>query len=54
MLPGARIGKHVVVAGGAVVTAGEVPDFSIVAGVPAKVVRRYEPGSGWVSVNSKR
>jgi acetyltransferase-like isoleucine patch superfamily enzyme len=54
VLPGARIGRNVVVAGGAVVTAGEVPDFSIVAGVPAKVVRRYEPGSGWVTVNSKR
>ena len=53
VLPGARIGRNVVVAGGAVVTAGEVPDFSIVAGVPAKVVRRYEPGSGWVS-RSKR
>ena len=48
VLPGARIGRNVVVAGGAVVTAGKVPDFSIVAGVPAKVVRRYEPGSGWV------
>ncbi len=48
VLPGARLGRNVVVAGGAVVTAGDVPDFSIVAGVPAKVVRRYEPGSGWV------
>ena len=54
VLPGARLGRNVVVAGGAVVTAGEVPDFSIVAGVPAKVVRRYEPGSGWVPMNSKR
>ena len=54
VLPGARIGRNVVVAGGAVVTAGEVPDFSIVAGVPAKVVRRYESGSGWVPTNSKR
>jgi acetyltransferase-like isoleucine patch superfamily enzyme len=53
VLPGARIGKHVVIAGGAVVTAGEVPDFSVIAGVPARVVRRYEPGAGWVSVADK-
>ena len=54
VLPGSRIGKHVVVAAGAVVPAGEVPDFSVVAGVPARVVRRYEPGEGWVSVADKR
>ena len=53
VLPGSRIGKHVVIAGGAVVTAGEVPDYSVVAGVP-HVVRRYEPGAGWVSVADKR
>jgi acetyltransferase-like isoleucine patch superfamily enzyme len=49
VLPGSRIGKHVVVAGGAVVAGGELPDFSVVAGVPARVVRRYEPGRGWYS-----
>lgn len=34
---GARIGDHAVVAMGAVVT-GEVPDWAIVAGVPARVI----------------
>ena len=48
VLPGSHIGKHVVVAGGAVVAGGEIPDYSVVAGVPAKVVRRHEPGRGWV------
>jgi acetyltransferase-like isoleucine patch superfamily enzyme len=46
ILPGSRIGRHVTVAGGAVVR-GEIPDNSVVAGVPAKVVRRYVDGEGW-------
>jgi acetyltransferase-like isoleucine patch superfamily enzyme len=46
ILPGARIGRHVVVAAGAVVT-GEVPDYCVVAGVPARVVRRFVEGEGW-------
>lgn len=36
--PGAVVGNHVVVAAGAVVT-GVVPDYAVVAGVPARVVR---------------
>jgi acetyltransferase-like isoleucine patch superfamily enzyme len=36
-----------------VVTAGVVPDNSVIAGVPARVVRRHEPGAGWVSVADK-
>jgi acetyltransferase-like isoleucine patch superfamily enzyme len=46
ILPGARIGRNVVVAAGAVVR-GEVPDRCVVAGIPARVVREYVPGSGW-------
>ncbi len=46
VLPGARIGRNVVVAAGSVVR-GEVPDHCVVAGVPARVVREYIPGSGW-------
>ncbi|WP_461009484.1 acyltransferase [Streptomyces capparidis] len=46
ILPGATLGRNVVVAAGAVVR-GTVPDFSVVAGAPAKVVRRYVPDSGW-------
>jgi len=44
ILPGARIGDHCVVAAGAVVRGGELPPWSVVAGVPAKVVGdRREP-----------
>lgn len=48
VLPGARIGRNVVVAAGSVVR-GEVPDHAVVAGNPARVVRRLEPGVGWVT-----
>jgi acetyltransferase-like isoleucine patch superfamily enzyme len=46
VLPGAAIGRNVVVAAGSVVR-GVVPDRCVVAGVPARVVREYVPGSGW-------
>ncbi|MGW2561485.1 acyltransferase [Streptomyces sp. NPDC001514] len=46
ILPGARIGRNVVVAAGAVVR-GEVPDHAVVAGAPAKVVRRWDAEQGW-------
>jgi acetyltransferase-like isoleucine patch superfamily enzyme len=39
---GVTIGKHSVVAGGAVVTKS-VPPFSVVAGNPAKVIKHYNP-----------
>lgn len=42
VLPGVTIGEGVVVAAGAVVTRS-VPANALVAGVPAKVVRRFEP-----------
>jgi len=48
ILPGARIGRQVVVGAGSVVR-GEIPDHAVVAGVPARVVRTFEPGVGWVS-----
>jgi acetyltransferase-like isoleucine patch superfamily enzyme len=46
ILPGADIGRHVAVAAGSVVR-GAVPDHAVVAGVPARVVRRYIDGEGW-------
>lgn len=39
ILPGVTIGRHVVVAAGAVVTK-DVPDYSLVAGVPAKEIKK--------------
>jgi acetyltransferase-like isoleucine patch superfamily enzyme len=46
VLPGATIGRNVVVAAGSVVR-GVVPDRCVVAGVPARVVREYVRGNGW-------
>ena len=44
ILPGVTIGKHVVVAAGAVVTK-DVPDNCIVGGVPAKVIKQLAVSS---------
>ena len=45
VLPGLRVGRNAVVAAGAVVTK-DVPDYSVVVGNPARVVRQYDPASG--------
>ncbi|NEB78545.1 acyltransferase [Streptomyces sp. SID14478] len=47
VLPGTRLGRNVTVAGGAVVR-GEFPDHCVIAGVPARIVRRYVPDRGWL------
>ena len=44
VMPGVTVGKAAVVASGAVVVAG-VPAFSMVAGNPAKVIKRFSPPS---------
>ena len=43
VLPGVKIGKHCVIGANSVVNR-DVPDFSIAAGVPARVIRKYDPG----------
>ncbi len=48
ILPGTRLGRHTVVAAGAVVS-GEFPDYAVLAGVPARLVRRHD-GENWVRV----
>lgn len=45
VLPGAHIGRHVAVAAGSVVT-GDLPDFSVAAGAPARVIRQWD-GEHW-------
>ena len=40
--PGVTIGEYAVVAAGAVVTK-DVPDYAVVGGVPAKVIRYQDP-----------
>lgn len=41
ILPGARIGEHVVIAANSVVR-GEIPSFTVAAGAPAKVVKEMQ------------
>ncbi len=50
VLPGTTIGEHCVVAAGAVVR-GHVPDRCVIAGVPAKIVRKWSEDEGWTSVD---
>jgi acetyltransferase-like isoleucine patch superfamily enzyme len=50
VLPGATIGRHVVIGANSVVR-GEIPDFCVAAGNPARIIRelrpvREHPGSG--------
>ena len=50
ILSGVTIGEHCIIAAGAVVTK-DVPPYSIVAGIPAKVIKRYDSVCNkWVSV----
>jgi acetyltransferase-like isoleucine patch superfamily enzyme len=50
ILPGTVLGRNVVVGAGAVVR-GTFPDRCVVAGVPARIVRRYVAGRGWINGN---
>jgi lipopolysaccharide O-acetyltransferase len=53
VLPGVRIGKHCVVGANSVVT-GDLPDYSVAVGAPARVVRRYNSGTGeWERVTKQ-
>ncbi len=51
VLPGARIGKHVVIGANSVVS-GEIPDYSVAVGSPARVVKRWTAEQGWFSLES--
>ena len=45
ILPGSKIGDHVVIGANSVVT-GEIPSYSVAVGSPARVVRQYD-GNSW-------
>jgi acetyltransferase-like isoleucine patch superfamily enzyme len=49
VLPGATIGRHCVVGANSVVV-GDLPDFTVAVGAPARAIRRYEPDVGWIAV----
>jgi carbonic anhydrase/acetyltransferase-like protein (isoleucine patch superfamily) len=46
ILPGTTLGRNTVVGAGAVVR-GTFPDHAVLAGVPARVVRVWDPDAGW-------
>jgi len=46
ILPGTTIGANCTIAAGAVVR-GEIPDHSVVAGVPGRVIRSWTRADGW-------
>jgi len=52
VLPGARIGRNVAVGAGSVVV-GEIPDHCVAVGVPARVVKQYVAGDGWIATNAR-
>ncbi len=52
VLPGADIGRHVAVGAGSVVS-GALPDFCLAVGSPARVIRRYVTGEGWVRAHER-
>lgn len=39
---GTKLGRHCVVGAGAVIK-GEFPDYSVIVGIPGKIVKRYSP-----------
>ena len=52
VLPGARIGRNVAVGAGSVVV-GELPDHCVAVGVPARVIKQYVAGDGWVATEDR-
>lgn len=52
ILPGTRIGRHVTVGANSVVS-GVIPDYCVVAGAPARIVKRYDAATGqWLKTDS--
>lgn len=52
ILPGSKIGKHCIIGANSVVK-GSFPDYSVIAGAPAKIVKRYNfKSSQWQHTNS--
>lgn len=53
IVAGVTVGKHCIVAGGSVVTK-DVPDYAVVGGNPAKILKQYNVDNGqWERVSKK-
>lgn len=53
ILPGTSLGAHNIVGANSVVS-GTFPDYCVIAGAPAKIVKRYNPETGnWEKVDSE-
>lgn len=53
ILPGTKIGKHCVVGANSVLS-GEYPDYCIIVGAPAKIVKRYSFSTNeWINTSKK-
>lgn len=51
ILAGAKLGNQCIVGANAVVKAGNYPDYSVIAGIPAKIVKYYNKNSKeWIKV----
>lgn len=52
ILPGVNIGRHCVIGANSVVNK-DIPDYSVVAGVPAKILRQFDQSIGeWIRVKN--
>jgi acetyltransferase-like isoleucine patch superfamily enzyme len=53
ILPGVRIGRHCIIGANSVVNK-DVPDFSVAAGQPAVIIKRYDYVSKeWIKVQRR-
>jgi acetyltransferase-like isoleucine patch superfamily enzyme len=51
ILPGVTVGRHCVIGANSIVNS-DIPDFSIAAGAPARIIKRYDAVSNmWVKVS---
>jgi acetyltransferase-like isoleucine patch superfamily enzyme len=53
ILPGSHIGAHVVIGAQSVVS-GVIPDYCVAVGSPARVIKQYRDGEGWISIPKDR
>jgi acetyltransferase-like isoleucine patch superfamily enzyme len=53
LLPGTILGKHCIVGANSVVIGKQYPDYSIIVGAPAKIIKRYSfEKSTWLKTDS--